>query len=147
MASNRKEGSSIRTLLKRPKVVFAASSQMDKYTAGIELSNACRQFYVTRLKAAGKVKDRLGLSNGINREQEECTENTGDETKHTYEHAGKASSSRQLSAGSAEQQKPIKHGKIESAMATLKYEMVRSVWKCNFINLNQQTPNTRNFLF
>ena len=56
MASNRKEGSSIRTLLERPKVVFAASSEMDKYTAGIELSNACRQFYVTRLKAAGKVR-------------------------------------------------------------------------------------------
>ena len=128
MASNRKEGSSIRTLLKTPKVVFAASSEMDKYTAGIELSNACRQFYVTRLKAAGKVKDRLGLSNGINREQEECTENTGYETKHTYEDAGETSSSRQiLSAESAEQQKPIKHGKIEYAMATLKYEMVRSV--------------------
>ena len=128
MASSRKEGSSIRTLLKTPKVVIAASSEMDKYTAGIELSNACRQFYVTRLKAAGKVKDCLGLSNGINREQEECTENTGDETKHTYEHAGKAYSNRQLlSAESAEQQKPIKHGKIESAMATLKYEMVRSV--------------------
>ena len=126
MASSRKEGSSIRTLLKTPKVVIAASSEMDKYTAGIELSNACRQFYVTRLKAAGKVKDRLGLSNGINREQEECTENTGDETKHTYEHAGKTSSSRQiLSAESAEQQIPIKHGKIESATATLKYEMVR----------------------
>ena len=101
---------------------------MDKYTAGIELSNACRQFYVTRLKAAGKVKDRLGLSNGISSEQEECTENTGDETKHTYQNVGEASLSRQiLNAGSAEQQKPTKHGKIESAMATLKYEMVRLV--------------------
>ena len=34
---------------------------MDSYTAGIELSNACRQFYVTRLKAANQVKQRLGL--------------------------------------------------------------------------------------
>ena len=34
---------------------------LDKYTAGIELSNACRQFYVNRVKASAKVKERLGL--------------------------------------------------------------------------------------
>ena len=83
--SSSKEASSIRTLLTTPKIVIDGTNDgqpMDKYTAGIELSNACRQFYVTRLKAAGKVKERLGLSNGISARQE-CTEETSEETKHT----------------------------------------------------------------
>ena len=115
---------------------------MDKYTAGIELSNACRQFYVTRLKAASNVKNRLGLSNGISSEEEECTENIGDETKHTYQDAGEASPSRQiLGAKSAEQQKTTKHGKIESAMATLKYEMVKLMYEYKFELVNtEQLP-------
>ena len=35
---------------------------MDKYTAGIELSNACRNYYTRRLRAAEGVKRKLGLS-------------------------------------------------------------------------------------
>ena len=58
-------GDSLRRLLTVPKICVenVSDEPMDKYTAGIELSNACRQFYVTRLKAAGKVKERLGLNN------------------------------------------------------------------------------------
>jgi hypothetical protein len=33
--------------------------RMDKYTAGIEVSNACRRFYVSRLQAAEALKGRL----------------------------------------------------------------------------------------
>ena len=60
-----KGGDSLRRLLTVPKICVenVSDEPMDKYTAGIELSNACRQFYVTRLKAAGKVKERLGLNN------------------------------------------------------------------------------------
>ncbi len=34
---------------------------MDRYTAGIELSNACRSYYTRRVKAAESVKRKLGL--------------------------------------------------------------------------------------
>ena len=35
---------------------------MDKYTAGIELSNACRDFYVSRLQAAESMHRKLFLT-------------------------------------------------------------------------------------
>ena len=115
---------SIRSLLTTPKIMVegcAEDAPMDKYTAGIELSNACRQFYVTRLKAAGKVKERLGLANG-----EACTE--GDtETKHTCDQgpsrravdsAGKSADAKGSTGSGA-------RSSIQSKMTQLKQEMVR----------------------
>ena len=127
--SSSKEGSSIRTLLTTPKIVIDGISDgqpMDKYTAGIELSNACRQFYVTRLKAAGKVKERLGLSNGISAKQE-STEETRDETKHTCQD-GVPSPSQQTRSAETNQCPSNGKSKIESAMAVLKHEMVRETF-------------------
>ena len=36
-----------------------AAEDVDKYTAAIEVSNACRMFYVSRLQTAETLKDRL----------------------------------------------------------------------------------------
>ena len=45
-----------------PKIyVQNVDGDVDPYTAGIELSNACRSFYVSRLKAANALKQALGL--------------------------------------------------------------------------------------
>ena len=45
-----------------PKIyVQNVDGDVDRYTAGIELSNACRSFYVSRLKAANALKQALGL--------------------------------------------------------------------------------------
>ena len=41
--------------------LIGADEPLDRYTAGIELSNACRKFYVSRLAAAERAKNRLGL--------------------------------------------------------------------------------------
>ncbi len=53
----------IRSKIEAPTIVIEGENgeTMDKYTAGIELSNACRRFYVSRLQAAEKVKEKLGL--------------------------------------------------------------------------------------
>ena len=59
------DSDSIHSDMSVPRICIEGTLQgeepMDSYTAGIELSNACRQFYVTRLKAANQVKQRLGL--------------------------------------------------------------------------------------
>jgi len=38
---------------------MASVDAADKYTAAIEVSNACRMFYVSRLQTAETLKDRL----------------------------------------------------------------------------------------
>ena len=124
---------SINTFLTTPKIVIDSvcdnDPPMDKYTAGIELSNACRQFYVTRLKAAGKVKERLGLTNGFNCKCD-CTEETKDETKHTCNDATSNSGLAEPSPTgtgnkSTENKIPSKtKSNIEKKMNVLKYEMV-----------------------
>ena len=53
-------------------VVGVDGQEMDKYTAGIELSNTCRNVYVSRLQAAESVRKKLlcdaidGNENGVN---------------------------------------------------------------------------------
>jgi hypothetical protein len=52
--------------------VWTISIMADKYTAGIEVSNACRQFYVSRLQTAELLKERLaGASNVCSRQQQQ----------------------------------------------------------------------------
>ncbi len=119
----------IRTLLTTPKIVIEDTSggdaPMDKYTAGIELSNACRQFYVTRLKAAGKVKERLGLSNGFS-SNHDCIEDAGAETKHTCAAVGRDVPLPAPHKSQETKRRPAKpRSEIENKMAVLKSEMVR----------------------
>ena len=134
MACSR-EGSSIRSLLKAPRIVIEASFEMDKYTAGIDLSNACRQFYVARVKAAGEVKGHSGLSNGVSTEHE-CTGNVDDETKHTHAADRKVLPGQMMhNSKSAELQKSGDRSRIESAMTLLRHEMVRYfISVCHFLN-------------
>ena len=44
--------------------ILQVSSGIDKYTAGIELSNACRDFYVSRLRTAESMRTRLASISG-----------------------------------------------------------------------------------
>ena len=130
-----KGGDSLRRLLTAPKICI--DEPMDKYTAGIELSNACRQFYVTRVKAAGKVKERLGLCNdGTNSasgsssadpRQTRDELSSEDETLTTNALGGDADN---LKASSFNNSKCAETGKsrIEKAMNALKNEMVRIIF-------------------
>ena len=43
-------------------VTLLNSENMDSYTAGIELSNACREFYVKRQKDAESLKSKLSTT-------------------------------------------------------------------------------------
>ncbi len=148
--STTRESSSIRTLLAVPKIVIDSScddAPMDKYTAGIELSNACRQFYVTRLKAAGKVKERLGLANGFATAKHECTEEPWEETKHSCVEEGKdgttpaaAPSRLTPGGGNLDKRPPRRKSNIENKMNLLKHEMVSMTMSFAFSILLRDLP-------
>ena len=127
----------MRRLLTVPKICVENINDgtMDKYTAGIELSNACRQFYVSRLKAAGKIKERLELADsGV--KPLDVNSNNDDRVKVNDVNEAKASRDQKVEiAGKS---------RIQQAMNVLKTEMVRYVFKsvitfvirnCNFFSI------------
>lgn len=126
--------------------VSAGEEPLDRYTAGIELSNACRKFYVSRLAAAERAKQRLGLrvtactsiDMGEDAERESnpsssdtcSSEPTSDiDTGSTCEQCNKAAKGvtngincSHTTAGSREESAP--KSRLQTAMETLKGEMV-----------------------
>ena len=83
---------------------------VDEYTASIELSNACRQFYQTRVGIANCIKskwedgfccDHCTIDNSYNKDRSTC--------HHVY--------------GEAVPVKPIKNS-VDIAMEKLRFEMV-----------------------
>lgn len=89
----------------------------DKYTAAIELSNKCREFYQFRLQTASSMKSRW------------CSSSLRQHDQITYSNASLSSSSSSSSdvdntSGSRQQ----RH-RIDEAMDKLRLEMVREVFQ------------------
>ena len=122
----------MRRLLTVPKICVENDNDepMDKYTAGIELSNACRQFYVSRVKAAGKIQGTIGIRPipGINSHTDSSfRESNQNVDTLSSEDDGATMNGLGESAQTMVDKKVTKTGKsrIEKAMNVLKNEMVR----------------------
>ena len=121
----------MRRLLTVPKICVenVNDEPMDKYTAGIELSNACRQFYVSRVKAAGKIKERLELADtGINYHTDSSSRESNQNVDTlSSEDDGVTINGLGESAQTPSDQKVknTRKSRIEKAMDVLKNEMVR----------------------
>lgn len=94
------------------KVPGQAETDMDKYTASIELSNACRQFYQSRLEAAHGIKSRWERHS--NPQSTCCGDDSNDNCRPASDHTCSS-----VSSGSQQRQR----NSIDEAMDRLRSEM------------------------